>query len=277
MLEPFRLKLRFWGVRGSVPLPAQDCLAYGGNTACVEVCLADGSLVVLDAGTGVRNLGLSLPGQLPNTKLPTRIFLTHFHWDHIQGIPFFAPLYDGRNEVIFHSFRPQEGLETVLRRQMQPPYFPVPLEAVTARMEFVEVGSQQLKSGSLTVYPFPLNHPQGACGYRLESQGATVVYATDLEHGDSKLDTVLRDYSQGADVLIYDAHYTPEEYRRYRGWGHSTWLEAVQVARDARVQQLVLFHHAPTHGDDVVSGIVAEASNHFDNVVAAREGWTTTV
>jgi phosphoribosyl 1,2-cyclic phosphodiesterase len=241
------------------------------------VRLADGGLVVLDAGTGIRNLGLSLPDQPPVTGFPTRIFLTHFHWDHIQGIPFFAPLYDSGNQVVFHSFRPLEGLETVLKRQMEPPYFPVPLEAVKARMEFVEAGSKRLKHGSLAVYPFPLNHPQGACGYRLESEGAAIVYATDLEHGDSKLDVVLRDYSQGADLLIYDAHYTPEEYASHRGWGHSTWLEATQVARDARVQQLVLFHHAPAHGDDVLSSIVAEASNHFENVVAAREGWTATV
>jgi phosphoribosyl 1,2-cyclic phosphodiesterase len=203
--------------------------------------------------------------------------MTHFHWDHIQGIPFFAPLYNPANILTFHSSHDAETLREILDGQMTHPYFPVPFEEVPAKREFVCVPGEGVHYGNMSIHPFPMNHPQGATGYRLESGGATIVHASDLEHGDKQMDAILRDYAQNADVLIYDAQYTPEEYELKRGWGHSTWVEAVKVARETNVNHLVLFHHDPMHNDGFLEGVVKEARNKFENTDAAREGWSIRV
>jgi len=140
--------------------------------------------------------------------------------------------------------------------------------------EFVSVPSEGVTYGNLKILPFPLNHPQGATGYRLESEGAVVVHASDLEHGNAELDSVLREYARDADVLIYDSQYTPQEYETKKGWGHSTWMEGVRVAREANVKRLVLFHHDPGHTDSFLDTLVDEARSHFPNTDAAQEGWT---
>ena len=268
------LRLKFWGVRGSTPTPQIDNLAYGGNTACFELRLDGPEVFVFDGGTGVRNLGQSLLKEFGGNPLCIKLFLTHFHWDHIQGIPFFAPLYAAHNHLTFFSAVKNVPLQETLEGQMARPYFPVNFDSVAAKRNFVEVTEHQsLSAGGLTIYPFPLNHPQGCVGYRLEAHGRVVVYASDLEHGHAELDRVVRDYAQDADVLIYDAQYTPEEYEAHRGWGHSTWLEGVRVAKDANAKQLILTHHDPTHTDNAVYNIVRNAREHFENTVAAREGY----
>jgi phosphoribosyl 1,2-cyclic phosphodiesterase len=267
------LRLKFWGVRGSTPTPQIDNLAYGGNTACLEVRVTEREVFVFDGGTGVRNLGLSLMKEFAGARQCIRFFLTHFHWDHIQGIPFFVPIYGADNDITFFSSVSQLSLHETLEGQMQRPYFPVNFDSVAAKRSFVEVQEgERLSSGGLTVHPFPLNHPQGCVGYRIEANGRVVVYASDLEHGHAELDRVVRDYAQGADVLIYDAQYTPEEYESHRGWGHSTWLEATKVAKDARARQLILTHHDPSHSDTAIYEIVRGARECFENTIAAREG-----
>lgn len=273
MARPFRMRLRFWGVRGSIPTPQSENLEFGGNTACVEVRLASGEVMVFDAGTGIRDLGLLLTRECGERPLKLNVFLTHFHWDHIQGIPFFGPLYSSRNTVTFHGHGALGHPERMLVGQMQAPYFPVGLDLAAATKRFVEVGRSSFQIDSATIRPFPLNHPQGAIGYRIENEGAVIVYATDLEHGHEELDRVLREFSEGADLLIYDAQYTPEEYEKYRGWGHSTWLEATQVASDAGVGRLILFHHDPSHGSKKIREIVHQAQERFPNTIAAQEGW----
>ncbi len=272
MKQDYRLRVKFWGVRGSTPTPQLENLVFGGNTPCVEVRLPSGEVFIFDAGTGARNLGLDLQAEKGGDVLGVNFFLTHFHWDHIQGIPFFAPLYEARNSVVFHSFRAAGGIEDMLRGQMQNPYFPVDFEFMAARKEFVDVSEEVIKMSGLTIHPFPLNHPQGAVGFRLEKDGAVVVYATDLEHGHPELDKVLREYSQNADILIYDAQYTPEEYQKHQGWGHSTWLEATRVASDAQVKHLVLFHHNPSHDDRTTQQLVEAARLHFESTAGAQEG-----
>ncbi len=272
MNQDYRLRVKFWGVRGSTPTPQLENLVFGGNTPCVEVRLPSGEVFIFDAGTGARNLGLELQREHGQEVLAVNLFLTHFHWDHIQGIPFFAPLYEKQNSVVFHSFRAAGGIEDMLRGQMQNPYFPVDFEFMPAHKEFVDVSHEVIKMAGLAIHPFPLNHPQGAVGYRLEKDGAVVVYATDLEHGHAELDSVLREYSANADILIYDSQYTPEEYEKHRGWGHSTWLEATRVARDARVKHLVLFHHNPSHDDRTTQQLVEAARFHFESTVGAQEG-----
>ena len=282
MEQDFRLSVRFWGVRGSTPTPHIENLNYGGNTPCVEVRLPNNQVLIMDGGTGIRALGTSLVEEFGNEKLKLHVFLTHFHWDHIQGIPFFPPLYHSDNLVVFHSMPFQDrrfrrggsnsGLEETLKFQMADPYFPVSFDFLPARKEFVEVGLDPMDFGEMTIHPFPLNHPGKAFGYRIESEGAVVVYATDLEHGHKELDKVVRDFSQDADLLIYDAQYTPEDYPNHKGWGHSTWVEACLVAKDAKVKQLALFHHNPAYNDRIFFEVVQRARREFENTLGAREG-----
>ena len=270
--EPGRMRLKFWGVRGSTPTPQIENLGYGGNTPCLEVRLPGGEVFIFDAGTGIRNLGSALLDENRAREMRVCIFLTHFHWDHIQGIPFFAPLYEPNNHLRFISHCSTGPLEEILQGQMAKPYFPVNFEAATRHREFMQLDGMEWNEGDLRVQPFPLTHPQGAAGYRIEANGATVVYATDHEHGVREADDRIREMASGADVLIYDAQYTPVEYEKHRGWGHSTWKEAVAIANDAQVKQLVLFHHDPSHNDEAVSRIADEARACFENAVAAREG-----
>jgi phosphoribosyl 1,2-cyclic phosphodiesterase len=272
MTNPFRMELHFWGVRGSIPTPAPENLGYGGNTTCLELRLADGSIVIIDGGTGARNLGLSLLGRFSGQKIDVSFLMTHFHWDHIQGIPFFAPLYSPANHVTFHSSKPPGDTKEILEGQMTNPYFPVRFDLLAAKRDFVHMTDDAFRDSRLTLHAFPLNHPQGATGFRLESQGAVVVHACDHEHGDPNLDRILRENAQDADVLVYDAQFTPEEYPAKRNWGHSTWLEAIQVARDANVKKLVLAHHDPSHSDDFLRKVLEEARREFENVVMAQEG-----
>lgn len=272
MSRQYRLKLRFWGVRGSIATPHKENLGYGGNTACVEVRPSNDETLIIDAGTGLRSLGNELLREAAGKRLDLNILLTHFHWDHVQGIPFFGPLYVAGNEVRFHSDRPVRVLTDILEGQMSQPYFPVDFELLPARRDFVQMEMRETRFGSIAVHPFPMNHPQGASGFRLESQGAVIVHASDREHGHNKLDKVLLDFAQDADVLIYDAQYTPEEYESRRGWGHSTWLEAARIANEARVKQLILFHHDPGHSDSFMRGMVEQARAHFENTEVACEG-----
>ena len=287
MATNFRLRLKFWGVRGSIPTPVKENMNYGGNTLCVEVRLPSGDIFVFDGGTGIRGLGDLLMEEHAGKGFDTRVFLTHFHWDHIQGIPFFRPLYASDNQVIFHTphfSNPREegtdmegGAEGILSNQFSNPYFPVSFEFLLAKKGFEELDLEPRKFGDLTISPFPLNHPGGAYGYRIESDGAVIVYATDLEHGDEELDKVVREYSQNADLLIFDSQYTPDDYEAHRGWGHSTWQEACKVANDAQVSQLVLFHHKPAYDDAKLDQIAEEASREFENVSCAREGDSVTL
>ena len=269
-----QVRLRFWGVRGSTPTPQIDNLNFGGNTSCVEVRTADNECVIFDAGTGIRELGRTLDKEAAGAPVNTKIFLTHFHWDHIQGIPFFAPLYAPNNHISFYAGATERPLQETLEGQMAQPYFPVDFRQVAAKRDFhaIEKGCA-VKSGSLTVRPFPLNHPQGATGYRIECNASVIVYATDYEHGVPAFDKALREYAQDADVLICDAQYTPAEYETHRGWGHSTWANAIFVARDARVKQLFLFHHDPSHDDEQMMQITHEARLQFENTTAASEGF----
>jgi phosphoribosyl 1,2-cyclic phosphodiesterase len=274
-MNNWRLKLRLLGVRGSIPTPERQNLGYGGNTSCVEIRTPDGGLYVIDAGSGIRTLGPEL--MRASDKQPVHLFFSHFHWDHIQGLPFFGPIYDPSRPITLYSTCYSAPLRETLAGQMMAPYFPVKFDFISSRLKFVDIGSEPIRFGALTLTPFEMNHPQGAGGYRIEHQGAVIVYATDREHGHSRLDSVLRDHAQNADVLIHDSQYTPEEYEDHKGWGHSTWVEALSVTRDANVKQVILFHHDPSHDDGTVTEIVENASAKFDNVVGACEGWTISI
>jgi len=273
-MESWRLRVGFWGVRGSVPTVTPDTTTFGGNTACVELRGPTGEIAIFDSGTGIRALGERLVEEARGSPLSIHLFLSHFHWDHIQGLPFFAPLYHPANSVTIYSSRHSAPLREALSGLMAAPYFPVAFASLPARVELVELESGIRNPGPLCVKPFSVNHPQGACGYRVECSGAVVLYVPDREHGVPEMDRLIREQARSADLLIHDSQFTPEEYEQRKGWGHTTWLETARLAQDAEVKRLVLFHHDPSHSDRIIDEITGKARLVFPNTWAAKEGWT---
>jgi phosphoribosyl 1,2-cyclic phosphodiesterase len=276
-------KLVFWGVRGSTPTLERDTWRYGGNTPCLEMTAPDGTHFILDCGTGLRMLGNQWIDSHGNGGIEAQVLVTHYHWDHIQGIPFFHPFFNAGNRFHFYSFRSEDlgpnSLRQVLEAQLAKPYFPVDVTMMTAEREFHEVaGGQKWDIQGTKVSAAWLNHPQGCLGYRLDTAAGSVVYATDNEPGAPEFDARLRQLASGADVLIYDAQYSPEQVATTRkGWGHSSWLEGVKVARDAKVRNLVLFHHDPDSSDQKVDGFLSAARQEFAATWAAVEGMAITL
>jgi ribonuclease BN (tRNA processing enzyme) len=233
--------------------------------------------VILDAGSGIRNLGLQLlqsRAQSPSSPLNLHLFMTHFHWDHVLGLPFFAPVFDPRNSMTIYSSSYSAPLRPSIAGVMCHPHFPVTLENDLQHVKLVPLDSAPMQLAGVEFQPFPVQHPQGACGYRINVAGASFVFVPDHECGDEALDREIRRSAHGADVLIHDAQYTPEEYLQKKGWGHSSWQDAVDVARDAQVKRLVLFHHDPGHSDDVMRGILDQAQAAFPVTEVAAEGST---
>ncbi len=255
------MKLKFWGVRGSIAAPGPETAKVGGNTSCVSVEFGD-NLIVFDAGTGIRQLGNSL---LKRKKIPKiDLFLSHVHWDHIQGFPFFAPVYgEGISLQVFGSPRGKFKLHEVMNIQMRGPNFPVSLHSLKANIDYIDfkapsdipivdkngkaIGLMQSTTG---------NHPNGVNVYRINEKksGKSIVYATDTEHYKTGMDKRIAEISRNADVLIYDGMYTPQEYEQlYKGWGHSTWEKGLEIASKAGVAKLLIFHHHPEHDDRFMS------------------------
>jgi phosphoribosyl 1,2-cyclic phosphodiesterase len=258
-----------------VPTPQRQNLGFGGNTSCLEIRGADDEIAIFDAGTGIRELGAALLRQARGKALKLHIFLTHYHWDHIQGLPYFAPLYLAESEIYFHASERLGSIRQHLRDQMTPPYFPVNFDDVPARVHFAEMETNAVVAvGEMQVAGFPMNHPQGANGFRIESPAGAIVYASDLEPGVAELDRAVREAADRADTLVYDTQFTPDEYRSHIGWGHSHWREAALVAADARVKELILFHHDPTHDDGTVTQMQQHAREMFEPTRAAHEGMT---
>jgi len=270
------MRVKFWGVRGSTPTPQAENMRYGGNTSCVEVRVGE-QLYIFDCGTGFRVLGQQLQDEFGEKKLPlcAHVFVSHFHWDHIQGIPFFRPLYDrADSQFLFHCSSRTRSLKQVMDEQMASPYFPVNLSQMQAQQKFYDIDSGRLNlEDGVQIQTSWLNHPQGCMGFRMETKDGVVVYATANEPGDAAFDKSVRKLAEGADVLIYDAQYLPEEYAaEKRGWGHSHWREAVNVVMESGAKELVLFHHDPDHADVVIDKIVHDARNYYPKVRAAAEG-----
>jgi phosphoribosyl 1,2-cyclic phosphodiesterase len=276
-------KLSFWGVRGSTPTVDPGTWRYGGNTPCLELITPDGIQIILDCGTGLRMLGSRWAAPDGKSTPETHILVTHYHWDHIQGIPFFAPLYAEDNHFHFYSFRSKflgrDSLKQVFETQMALPYFPVDMSAMNAKRKFQEVdGGDTFRIGENKVTARWLNHPQGCLGFRIETSAGTVVYATDNEPGDPKLDKSLAELAAGADIFINDAQFTPEQLATTKkGWGHSSWKEGVKVAREGNATTLVLFHHDPDSTDRMVDTVLRQAREEFDSVFAASEGMAITL
>jgi phosphoribosyl 1,2-cyclic phosphodiesterase len=251
------MKIKIWGCRGSIASPGEHTIRYGGNSTCLEIRSADGELFIVDAGSGIRNLGKALGHDSDTSQI--RFFFTHSHWDHLAGFPFFEPAYSDRFTITFCSGpHAQSSIERYVSRQMEAPFFPVEFNQLRARFKFCcenpTMESRNCPLGSMQCRAFPISHPNGGHGYKFIEGGKTFVFLPDNELGFRHEGGLTRDQyveiCRGADLLLHDAQYTEEEYRRTRGWGHSTYTDAVDLAIEAGVTRLGLFHHDPDRTDD---------------------------
>lgn len=284
------MRITFWGTRGSCPTPGQSTARYGGNTTCLEVRADDGGLLVFDAGTGIRELGRSLVGNSNGDVICGDIFFSHMHWDHIQGLPFFTPAFqEGNQFTLWGGSTLMGSLEVVLRQQMSPVVFPVPFDALSARMEVRELASNRYTADSVDVRAIDVRHPGGALGFRVsprERPHESFVFIPDNEldpsfessDGRTASRAEMVEFARGTKYLIHDAMYTGADYMAHRGWGHSSYRDAVEFALAAEVETLVLFHHDPERTDESLDtqlslcrSMVTERQGTL-NVMAATEG-----
>ena len=292
------MKVRFWGTRGSIPSPGPRTVRYGGNCSCVEVRTPSGELFIIDAGTGIRELGLALMAEQP---VVAHILLSHTHWDHISGFPFFPPAFAPSNTLTIYAARNiDKRLEDVMAGQMEYTYFPVTLSDLPSEIAYRELLEEQFTIGSARISTHYLNHTSICMGYRIEEGGKSIAYVSDHEPYGLALfgtdppaerigrglrdgvvhvgDRRLIEWVQGVDLIIQDTQYTPEEYPKKIGWGHGSADYVTDVAIMAGARRLALYHHDPLHDDDTVDQIVdycrarvAEAGASLD-VFAAAEG-----
>jgi len=268
------MKVRFWGVRGGTPVPGPDTVRVGGNTPCVEVRTPDGDLIILDAGSGIRPLGLALQREFPE-RMICSLLISHTHWDHIQGFPFFAPARRRHNRiVIFGEKRVDEHLEQILAGQMRAAYLPFTLEDMHADLLIKEMrDGETLVIGNHTLVDVrSLEHPGGVFGFRITNRECVLTYATDVGHGPDGLDQRVVDLARSADLLIHDAQFSAKQKAKYWDWGHSSWEDAARVAIVAGVKRLALFHHDILATDDDLEEVERQAQAVFPGAFVAREG-----
>jgi phosphoribosyl 1,2-cyclic phosphodiesterase len=291
-------RIRFWGTRGSIAVPGPETRRYGGNTACVEL-RADGELIVLDAGSGIRPLGIALQKEFQTRKIKLSLLLTHAHWDHIQGLPFFKPAYDSNNEIrIFGLDGAGASLREILDEPMKAPFFPITRRELSARMVINKLSDMKFSLGKVQVHTALVNHPGVCAGYRIFTSTGSVAFLPDYEPYEFFLHAFrgnrlsseqakevaaeeqagLVRFLHGSDVLILDGQYTDKEYKNHIGWGHSSISSAVSLALETEIQTLVLFHHDPHHDDEKVDAMLESArklvakSGKPLKVEAAQEG-----
>jgi phosphoribosyl 1,2-cyclic phosphodiesterase len=271
MREKSPFTVRFWGVRGSIACPGPRTARYGGNTSSLEVRCGE-ELLLFDAGTGIRYLGRALEG----TRIDADIYFTHTHFDHVCGLPFFRPLFEPQNRFRLWAghLRGAMTLKRVLAEFMVSPLFPVPPEVFRSNLEYRDftAGETLTTPKGVHVRTSVLNHPDGATGYRIDYDGRSLCLIYDTEHVPGSLDRNVLALINGAELVIYDAMYTDDEYRRYVGWGHSTWQEGIRLCREAGAKRMVVFHHDPDHDDEMLDGIAREVEKLLPGSVVAREG-----
>ena len=282
------MRVKLWGVRGSIPVPGPGTVRYGGNTACVEV-RADGELIVLDAGSGIRELGIALEKEFGSKQIEMSLLITHLHWDHIMGFPFFLPSYGDKNKIHIFGYDGADGsLREILKGQMATPFFPIALYDLPGKILFEKLDSMDFNVGKVRIRARRMNHPGVCVGYRVIGSTASVAYLPDHEPYEAcKLHSAeanrwsadqlqqharedragLVEFLQGSDVLILDTQYTDEEYQTHVGWGHGSLSAGISLAADAGVRRLILFHHDPKHDDAAIDRMVETAQR-----LAAKTG-----
>jgi phosphoribosyl 1,2-cyclic phosphodiesterase len=281
-LKGLIMKVRFWGTRGSIPVPGKDTITYGGNTTCVELILESGRRIIIDSGTGIRALGENLAAEEKAVNI--HLLITHIHWDHVAGFPFFAPIHNPATRISVDGFHTcMTGLRIPFDNNMSNGFFPVKFDDLKARIKYLDkLRSGPLEIDGVVIDCIPLQHPQGGFGFRFREGGKTFVFLTDNEltdkalSGGASLDYI--SFCKDADVLVHDAQYTPDEIYERRGWGHTDYKTAVKLAREAHAKQLILFHHDPSRKDTEVASIVtrcrelADENNAEMIINAAEEG-----
>jgi len=272
-----RLKFKFYGTRGSIPVAQTEFLEFGGNTTCMSITSDDipESASAIDAGTGIRSFGKALKAMARYSDIQfINVVFTHFHWDHIQGFPFFDPAYDPNIQIRLMAMgadREFKDLKQVFSDQMQERYFPVKLEDMGSDMQFIYPESDVRLVGNARVEVIAQNHPGGSWGYRVELAGKVIVICTDLEHGET-VDPRIVDFAKGADLLVHEAQYTEKELVNHRGWGHSSYDQALEVAKRAEVGYLAMTHHDPDHDDAFLFAREMACQSVMSNCCLAREG-----
>jgi len=267
------MRVDFWGVRGTFPVSGKDKEKYGGNTLCASISTIEEEVVIIDAGTGIKLLGDKLIHERKEEELHISIFLTHFHLDHIMGIPSFAPLYSSKSVLAFYAPSPPRETERLLGRIMAGRFFPVDFKNTRSKKIFKKAPEKNFKKWGLQISSSPLRHPQGSIAYKIEDKEGSVIFATDTEQPAEGIDQRLVSFAHRVDVLIYDATFTLEEYESgKRGWGHSTWLEGTKIAREAKVQNLYLSHFNPDHSDRQIDEILSLARKEFSRSFGLRRG-----
>ena len=282
-------RVKFWGVRGSIPTPGADTAFYGGNTACVEI-RADGEIIILDAGSGIRPLGLALKNEFQKKPINLTLLISHTHWDHIQGFPYFVPAYNPANGIRILGFEgAREGLENIFSAQMESSYFPISMREMPGNVRIQEIRNVDFKIGAVRVKAEFLNHPGICTGYRIFTSSGSISYISDVElfqrlrtkgpqPSEEKQafarnqDRRLANFVRGSDVLILDSQYDAEEYESHVGWGHSCMEDSVAFAVEAQAKRLFLFHHDPDHNDEKISRMVSRGRE-----IVVEKGGTLTV
>ena len=267
-------KITFWGVRGSFPISRQDSVKIGGNTSCVELRTSNNEMIVFDMGSGLVEFGKKLMSK-KNYPKEMSVFISHFHWDHMIGFLGFAPLFDDQLTINLYGKEDKLSADEVIDYMLHKTFWPVDMPMFKAKLVPKTFPKSSIRIGNDTKISHTLHgHPNGANSYRVELGTHVIAYSTDCEHPESHLNPNVIENARDADILIHDAQYTIEQLPAHKGWGHSTWKQAVDVAKQANVKKLILFHHDPAHTDEQVREIERKAQKEFPNTVAAYQGMT---